>query len=110
MPFTLTEVNLTANGLSGTSIELPAGQYVVAIVATTWSTAKVSLRFSLTDVTGTFVQSCFVPDPYQLPRIGVYTASIENSLPVVVQGPCYLRAFVSDIGSASGLKLQYSRT
>jgi hypothetical protein len=110
VPFALTELNLTANGLSSTSLELPQGQFVVAVVATTWSTAKVSLRFSLTDVTGTFVQSTFIPDPNKLPAISVYEASIENPLPIVVYGPCYLRGFVRDIGSASGLKIQYART
>lgn len=106
MPITVTELSLTTNGLSGSSLELPAGQNVVTVVATTWSTAKVTLRASLTDSAGNFPQSAFVPDPYQLPKVAQYTASLENSYPVVIQGPCYLRGFVSDIGSASGVKIQ----
>lgn len=106
MAITVTELSLTADGLAGSSLELPAGQSIVTIIATTWSTAKVSLRCSLTDSAGGFPAGTFVPDPYQAPRVAMYEASIENSRPIAVQGPVYLRGFVRDIGSASGIKVQ----
>ena len=106
MAITPTELSLTANGLSSSSIEIGSKIVVVTVVATSWSTAEVQLRVSLVDSAGSFGSATAVPDPYKLPNVIPLTLTGENRYPITLQGPLYIRGFVSNIGSASGLKIQ----
>lgn len=106
MAITPTELSLTANGLSSTSIEIGAKVVVVTVVATTWSTAQVQLRVSLVDSAGNFGPATAVPNPYLLPTVIPITFNGEDRYPVTLQGPLFIRGFVSNFGSASGLKIQ----
>ena len=91
---------------ANTHINLGAGKWAIAVVATTWDTASVDIRsllFPSTADVSEFTTSTRLLNPGTSDVLAI----TANRGDLVIEGPTTLVPFVSTIGSATGLKFRY---